>query len=107
MPRQLGDAGVLELGALARLTHLHMGRTRVRDGGLRVLRGMPALKQLNLASNDITDAGVQSYARAHCTCIITALPPVQALHAVTGLDMPAPRAQPGASGFRDAQACGT
>ena len=58
--RQLGDAGVLALGALTRLTHLHVGRTRVRDDGLRVLRGLPALQQLNLASNAITDTGSHS-----------------------------------------------
>ena len=60
MLRQLGDAGVLELSALAQLTYLHAGRTRVRDDGLRVLRSLTALKQLILASNAITDTGAQA-----------------------------------------------
>jgi len=54
---QLGGAGLLALAPLTRLTALTAGQTKVRDGALPMLRGLPALQLLNLASNDITDAG--------------------------------------------------
>lgn len=54
---QVGDAGLLELGTLTRLTAMRAGHTRTHDQGLRVLRSLPSLKLLNLSGNRITDMG--------------------------------------------------
>jgi hypothetical protein len=54
---QVGSAGLLALAPLTRLTALTAGQVNIRDGALRMLRGLPALQLLNLASNDVTDAG--------------------------------------------------
>ncbi len=59
MKPQIGDAGLENLKGLAALRDLNLGNTEVSDAGLKLLAGLSQLNGLWLDGTKVTDAGLQ------------------------------------------------
>src|SRR5262249_23814159 len=56
---QITDAGLRELKELNSLQELDLGRTAVTDIGLKELKGLKSLQRLSLFNTKVTDAGLK------------------------------------------------
>ena len=65
------DAGLKDLKELGQLKDLDLSKTQVTDAGLKGLKGLKQLRSLDLSNTRVTDAGVKGLEEALPDCEIS------------------------------------